>query len=143
MNIAWVIPCRYVEVHDNLATMVGAGIDTFWLPQEPRGVAVMFAVRITAMTDELGPDKQHTMVQRIRSPDDEVIHEMQAEWSAAAQGEVRHPEWLQGVSLATAAQFGAPVEGTYTVSHEVNGAEHPVPLHVVHDFPPGFQPPEQ
>ena len=30
MNVDWVIPCRYVEVHDNLGSMIGAGIDTFW-----------------------------------------------------------------------------------------------------------------
>jgi hypothetical protein len=28
LNIDWVIPCRYVEVHDNLGTIVGASIDT-------------------------------------------------------------------------------------------------------------------
>ena len=33
MNVDWVIPCRYVEVHDNLGTLVGAGIDTFWVPE--------------------------------------------------------------------------------------------------------------
>ena len=35
MNVDWVIPCRYVEVHDNLGSMIGAGIDTFWVPELP------------------------------------------------------------------------------------------------------------
>ena len=35
MKIDAVIPCRYVEVNDNLATIVGAGTDTFWISEEP------------------------------------------------------------------------------------------------------------
>jgi hypothetical protein len=141
LNIEWVIPCRFVEVHDNLATIVGAGIDTFWVPQEPRAIGVMFAIRVTALADELGPENPHTMVQRIRDPNDAVVHEMQAEFEAESQGEVRNPDWLQGLAMPVGAQFAVPVEGTYTVTHQVNGSEHALPLHVVHGFPPGFQPP--
>jgi hypothetical protein len=142
VNVEWVIPCRFVEVHDNLATIVGGGIDTFWVPQEPRVIGVMFAIRVTALVDELGPGQAHTMAERIRDPHGEVIHEMEAELGAVAQGEVPNPEWLQGISLAVGAQFPVAVEGTYMVTHKFDASEHSLPLHVVHGFPRGFQPPD-
>jgi hypothetical protein len=142
VNVDWVIPCRLVEVHDNLATIVGGGIDTFWMPNEPRVVAVMFAIRVTAMADELLPGNPHTMAERIRDPNGEVIHEIEGELGAVVQGEVLNPEWLQGIAIPAGAQFPADVEGTYTVTHVIDQSEHSVPLHVVHGFPPGFEPPD-
>lgn len=141
MNVEWVIPCRFVEVHDNLATIIGGGIDTWWLPQEPRVVAVMFAIRVTALAEEPGPDNPHTAVERIRAPNGEVIHEMSTEMGAVAVGDLLNPDWLQGIALAAGAQFPAPTEGTYTVTHKFDDSEHSLPLHVVHGFPPGFEPP--
>lgn len=141
MNIEWVIPCRFVEVHDNLATIVGGGIDHFWVPQEPRAIGVMFALRLTAMADELGPDQPHQMSERIRDPSGNVIHEIAGELGAVAQGDPLHPEWLQGLSLAVGAQFEVPVEGTYTVTHRFDTSEHSLPLHVHHTSPPGVEPP--
>ena len=32
MNIDWVIPARHTEIHDNLATIVGGGIDRQAVP---------------------------------------------------------------------------------------------------------------
>jgi hypothetical protein len=103
---------------------------------------VMFAIRCTAMADELGPDNPHTLLERVRDPNDQVVHEMQGEFQAAAEGDVRNPDWLQGLSLPAGAQFAVELEGTYTVTHQVDGAsEHSLPLHVSHNFPPGFEPP--
>ena len=45
MNVDWVIPCRYVEVHDNLGTIVGAGIDTYWIPELPTTMQVVLAIQ--------------------------------------------------------------------------------------------------
>src|SRR4051812_48778199 len=98
MNMEGGIPCRFVEGHDNLATIVGAGIDTFWLPQDPRVVGVMFALRVTAMADEL-EGSAHRMLERIRDPEGNVVHEMEGEFGAQAQGAVENPDWLQGISL--------------------------------------------
>ncbi|MDQ3647488.1 MAG: hypothetical protein M3433_02685 [Actinomycetota bacterium] len=141
MNIEWVIPCRFVEVHDNLATIVGAGIDTFWVPQDPRVVGLMFAIRVTALADELGEDQQHPIAERIRDPNGAVIQEIEGQFAAGLAGEVANPDWLQGIAVPAGAQFEAAVEGTYTVTHKFDDSEHSSPLHVVHGFPPGAAPP--
>lgn len=73
MNVDWLIPCRYVEVHDNLGTIVGAGIDTYWLPQLPTGLQVLIAVRLQGLPEELTPDTEHSITQIIAGPEGDVI----------------------------------------------------------------------
>ena len=73
MNVDWVIPCRYVEVHDNLGTLVGAGIDTFWVPELPAPLQLVCAIRLTATADELGSDHQHHSRTVVTGPDGEVV----------------------------------------------------------------------
>jgi hypothetical protein len=51
MNIAWVIPCRFVEIHDNLSTIIGGGIDTVLASSLPTEVQLMLAIRLHAMAD--------------------------------------------------------------------------------------------
>lgn len=140
MNIDWIIPCRFVEVHDNLATIVGGGIDNFWIPAEPRVVQVMFAIRLTAMPDELG-GQTHSMVNEIKGPGGAVIHRIEGELGAQSDGEILNPGWLQGLTLPAGAQFQADEEGTYTVTHRFDDSEHSLPIHVHHSMPPGAQMP--
>jgi hypothetical protein len=108
LNIDWVIPCRYVEVHDNLGTIVGAGIDTFWVPELPSPIQVLLAIRLLALADELDGEP-HVATTRIRSPLGEVISEVGGEISAGA--EAPNAEWLNGLMIAGVVQFEAAVEG--------------------------------
>ena len=55
MNIDWVIPCRFVEVHDNLATIIGAGIDTVWVPGVPHPVHSATRIDATGPAEEKYP----------------------------------------------------------------------------------------
>lgn len=141
MNIDWVIACRYAEVHDNLGTMVGAGIDTFWLRELPGPVQVMLAVRLLAMDEELGSDQQHVLVNRVRDPRGDTIGEARMEFAVEAQS--ARPEWLAGMLLTHVVRFEATEEGTYTVEYAVDAAEKSLPIHVVHGLPPGVELPEE
>jgi hypothetical protein len=94
LNIEWIIPCRYVEVHDNLGTIIGAGIDTFWVPELPAPIQVILAIRLLAVAEELDPDQQHTVTNRVRGPDGEVMNEATAEFSVGAESPSQ--EWLKG-----------------------------------------------
>lgn len=132
MNIDWVIPCRYVEVHDNLATIAGGGIDTFWIPELPGELQVMFALRLLATTEELS-EGEHIVRNRIRDPRGEQLAEMTLTLAIEAQS--ARPEWLAGMSLPIAIKFAVQEEGTYTVEFEVDNAEKALPLHVVHGTP--------
>jgi hypothetical protein len=136
MNIEWVIPCRYVEVHDNLATIVGAGIDTYWLHQGPGPLQVVLAVRALATPEELEAGDEHTITNLIRDPSGGQIGEMTGQLKI--QAEAQRPEWLVGLTLPMIVQFDALEEGTYTIEVGIDGASHALPIHVVHGLPPGF-----
>jgi hypothetical protein len=133
VNIAWVIPCRYAEVHDNLATIVGAGIDTFWPGQLPSEVRVTVVVRLLATADELGPGHEHTMRNVVRGPDGETVGlPREAKFQAGTAEEVSsaREHWLNGIELVTMAAFEASEQGTYTFELTVDDSTSSTPLHV-------------
>jgi hypothetical protein len=132
VNIDWVIPCRYVEVHDQLATIIGGGIDTFWMPNIPAPLQVMLAVRLAALADELD-GTEHKIVNRILDPHGDLIDE--SEIGLAISGEAARPEWLVGVPIPLLVQFEVAEEGTYTVELSVDDASASLPLHVVYGVP--------
>jgi hypothetical protein len=140
MKIDWVIPCRYVEVHDNLATIVGAGGDRFVLSEEPWVLEIMLAIRVTALVEELGPDNLYPVENKIRDPEGNAIHEEEGSFSATARGDIHDPTWLQGVFIATQVKFPAEVEGTYTIAHVFGNSEHLLPLHISHAAATGAEP---
>jgi hypothetical protein len=142
VNLEWVIPCRYVEVHDNLGTMVGAGIDTWWLQELPTTINVLLAVRLLAMAEELSEDVQHTAVNRVRNPEGEIVSEVGGEF-AMGGGEAASPDWLTGIMVTTFVQVEVTEEGTYTIEHEVDGSTRSLPIHIVHGPPPGMEIPEE
>lgn len=137
MNIDWVIPCRYAEVHDNLGTIVGAGIDTWWVPQFPAVIQVAVAVRLLAMADELGEDHEHTVRNIISGPSGQVLSDLTSGFAAA--GPDYRTEWLNGLMLMTVIQFEAAEEGTYTFEHVVDESSKSIPLHIAAGPPPGGQ----
>lgn len=143
MNIDWVIPCRYVEVHDNLGTIIGAGIDTYWVPEFPAPIQVLLAVRLLAMAEEIeqGEKQKHAMTNRVRDPRGDVLSEMGGKFSVSAVA--TNPDWLTGIMAATAIQFEAAEEGTYTIDHLVDNASASLPIHVVEGLPPGVTPPDE
>src|SRR4249920_3607285 len=105
MKIEWVIPCRYVEIRDNIATIVGAGGDSFVVTEEPWTIEIMLAIRISALVEELGPDKVYSVENNIRDPNGKVIQEEVGSFSAMARGELVDANWLQGVWVPAEAKF--------------------------------------
>jgi hypothetical protein len=138
MNIDWVIPCRFVEVHDNLATIIGAGIDTFWLPEIPSPVQVILVARLLGTVDELDPSIMHTITNRVFDPRGDLHNEESIE--LAVGGTSASPDWLVGISLPFACRFEAAEQGTYTIEVSVDDASKSLPIHVVHGLPPGMSP---
>ncbi len=134
MNIDWVIPCQYGEIHDNLATIIGAGIDTWWVPQFPAPIQVVVAVRLLATAGELGEEINHTVRNVIRDPEGATLSDLSSDFKADA-GEPRE-EWLNGIAVMTVIQFEAPQPGTYTFEHIVDGSGAQVPLHIAPGPPP-------
>lgn len=128
MQVEWIIPCRYVEVHDNLGTIVGAGIDTLWVEAFPAQIQVAIAIRLTAAPDELGEDIPHSTRNVLRGPGGDVIGELEGEVTIA--GEAARPDWLVGIIQPTQLGFEAPEEGTYSFEFFIDQASLAIPIHV-------------
>jgi hypothetical protein len=142
LNIDWIILCRYAEVHDNLATIAGGGIDTWWLPELPAPVQVAVAVRLLATAEELGPDCDHTTRNIIRGPDGGTLSDLSSTFKAGTKEEAgaARLEWLTGIALVAVIRFAPGEAGTYTFEHMVDGSSKSVPLHIVHGLPAGTEP---
>ena len=130
MNVDWIIPCRYVEVHDNLATMIGAGIDTLTPPDLPAGVQLVTAVRLTGLPAELEAGLKHTSRTVVRGPDGEVVSEAEGEFEVEGEGSPDQRDWLQGFVVNLAVAFEAAEPGTYMVEHTVDASSATVAIHV-------------
>jgi Family of unknown function (DUF6941) len=140
VNLDWVIPCRYVEVHNNLGTIVGAGVDTFWVRELPATVQVVLAIRLLAMADEIGEDVKHSATNRVRNPNGDLVSEVGGEFTVA--GENAHQDWLTGIMVTGVVQLEVTEAGTYTLEAEVDGSTESLPIHIVHGPPPGVDWPE-
>ncbi len=131
MIVDWIIPCRYVEIHENLATMIGAGIDTLTPPTLPAGVQVTTAVRLTGLPAELEAGLKHTTRTVVRGPDGEIVSEVAGEFEVEGHGPPpdKH-DWLQGFVVNLAVAFEATVPGTYKIEHFVDASSAVVAMHV-------------
>lgn len=141
MHIDWVIPCRYAEVHDNLGTIVGAGIDRYWWPELPAQMQVVLALRFSGLPEEI--PGEHDLVNIVRGPGGEEIARAEGRLAfGELQGDAR-PDYLQGIQLQSVVIFEATEEGTYSVEFELDKVStYVVPLHVIHGPPPGVEIPE-
>ena len=142
MNIDWIIPCRYAEVHDNLATIIGAGVDTWWVPAFPAPIQVLIAVRLLATRDELGPEHDHTVRNIVRDTSGNQLSDLQHTFQAGLPDEVAaaRADWLTGIEVVTVVQFEASEPGAYGFEHIVDGSSKSVPLHVLLAPPAGGAP---
>lgn len=123
-------------MHDNLGTIVGAGVDTFTVQQLPAPVQLVLAVRLLALAEELDGEP-HVTISRVRDPSGDLMSEVPGEIGFAAPE--AQQEWLNGIMLPSVVQFEAPVEGTYMIEHSVDGSSNELPIHIVLGEPPGVE----
>jgi hypothetical protein len=141
LRVDWGIACRYAEVNDNLATIVGAGIDHLYVPALPAPVQVVVAVRLVAALDELGADKTHQVSCVVRAPDLSEVGGLSGGLEIPVPEGARE-DWLLGIHIPLAVRFEAPGEGAYTIEIKVGGADpYQLPIHVATVPPPGVPPP--
>lgn len=134
MRIEYVIPCKYAEVNDALATIIGAGIDTTQVPGFPSRVQLMLAIRVLG-TDEEMPGEHRIQCSVRDSNGNPVGEELDAELTLpGANIPGGHPAgegWLQNLMLALGVAFEAPAAGAYTIHVMFDDAEYPVPVYIV------------
>lgn len=141
MLVGWVIPCRYVEVNGNLATIVGGGIDRLWVPEVPprAPVQVLCAARIVAEHDEIAPPgeegPQHTLACRVYSPSMALVSDLPQPFGISGTFE---PAIQPAVILPIGVVFRPEEEGQYTIEIAVDDRGFSVPLTVRVGQPPAL-----
>jgi hypothetical protein len=131
VRVDWAIPCRYVEVHDNQATIVGAGVDLHTVPQLPMPLQVLFAVHMVGPPFEDQHEAQeHTLACRIFGPDGQLAGELTGKMQVG--GEQQIAGWAVHMTIPMAIVFEARAAGSYGVEFQVDDVEPlRVPIHVV------------
>ena len=119
MRVEWAVISRYAESSGGLATLVGAGIDTYHVADLPADLAVPLTIQLKAHQSEM-PGSHEV---RIRILDD-GMEQVGEDAALAFEGELNPglPEgWEAGALFTVVSRFTAEREGPYTISIEVDG----------------------
>jgi hypothetical protein len=140
VRVGWAIPCRYVEVNNNLATIVGGGVDRVWVPEVPPPVPVQLlcAVRIVAGHEELDPPEreqpEHELVSRVHGPSMELVSELRQPFGIGGEGV--DPTVEPAVIIPIGVVFQPETEGQHTLEIAVDDRGFSFPLTIVVGPPP-------
>jgi hypothetical protein len=127
MKIGWLVPCRYVEVTNSLATIVGAGIDQIAVAElpVPEPLQVTCAMRVVAEHHELDDGQEHLLTCRVYDPQMEVSSEEVIPLEMHGSGE---EPVLPALILPMAVTFAPQEEGQHTIEVELDGSRQMVPM---------------
>lgn len=129
MRIDWAIPCRYVEVHGDGATIVGAGADVFVVPQIPTPIQILFAVRFVGPPDEVS-GQQHSLACRLFDPGGTALGEQSGQMATDVNQIV--PGYLAELTVPMGVVLNVDQHGTYHVEFSIDDDDTVrVPIHVV------------
>jgi hypothetical protein len=122
MNFEWVIACKFAEVHrgEDLATIVGAGIEELRLPELPTDASMRFALSVIITPEDVG--QPATVILSVRGPDLEPVFTTERPFLATRQP---HPleGWTGRHMLTADLTFAVRAYGTYSVSFTVKGGD--------------------
>lgn len=121
MRVDWATLARYAESSGGLATLVGAGIDTYYPPELPAPIVLPLTVQLRGGQDEMV--HPHQISFRILDADLEQVGE---EGTLGFQSEPNpniEEGWEAGVLLTVVSQFVAEHEGPYSIEIAIDG-EH-------------------
>jgi hypothetical protein len=136
VRVDWATPCRYAEVHDNLATIVGGGIDHLWPPSLPAPIGVFMAIRLIFLPEEVAGQGQFQLRVAAMAPDGSLLNQVEGQINIGGPRVVPDPTEFQGLHVPMAVQFMAQTEGRYQLDITVDGHTYSVGLHVAAGPPP-------
>jgi hypothetical protein len=131
MRVDWVILCRYCEIGEGGATIVGGGIDAMTVPVVPAPVQVMVAVRLVGQEGEVQGTMQHRITANVLNPAMEQITPPFEATFTAQRGPQHPPGWEASAIIPMMHRFLAETEGAYTINIAVDGKSQTVTF-VVH-----------
>ncbi len=121
MRVDWATLSRYAESSGGLATMVGAGIDTYYPPELPAPIVLPLTVQLRGSQEEMV--QQHQISFRIL---DAQLDQVGEEGTLGFQSEPNpniEEGWEAGILLTVVSQFVAESEGPYSIEIAIDG-EH-------------------
>jgi hypothetical protein len=120
MRIDWALPCRYAETReDGTATLVGATLDSIWLPDLPGEVDVHLVVRVAAPPDEF--EEPHRLEVRVVTPDRSEQQGLQVEFGPLDRPALLHPGMEGGLTVVTQLGWQAEEYGLSTLELYLDG----------------------
>lgn len=130
MRIGWAIPCKYLEVHDGLGTLIGAGANHYAVAEFPTTLSVWVAVQVHGHRSEVEAD--HGLAIQPLGPDMEPCGApLDMGFRFPAQRAPNEPEgWEVGALIPTLITFVAEDRGTYTLQLNIDDKTTTVPLYV-------------
>lgn len=121
MRIAWAIPCRYVEVNDGLATIVGGGANIYRIPADalPAPIAVTVAAQLAGTEDEV--DHRHHLRGQILGPDMQPTGDpLDVPDLNFPAGDHKPPGWEATIVIPLVMQWLVEQPGTYTLEFSID-----------------------
>jgi len=119
MRVEWAVISRYAESTGGLATLVGAGIDTYHVAELPTELVVPLTIQLKAHQAEM--TGAHEV--RIRILDDSM-EQLGEDATLSFEGELNPglPEgWEAGALFTVLNRVTVERDGPYTISIEVDG----------------------
>lgn len=113
-----------------MSNILGAGIDTTFVPELPRPIGVMISLRAVGSVDEM-VGEMVSLHCHVEAPDGtlagfEVDHEV-----GPLEAPQARQDWPFAVVFAFGVQWQAETEGTHMIHLRVNDQYDALPMHVV------------
>ena len=121
MRVDWATLARYAESSGGLATLVGAGIDTYYPPELPAPIVLPLTVQLRGGQEEM--TQPHQITFRIL---DANLDQVGEEGTLGFQSEPNpniEEGWEAGILLTVVSQFVAEQEGPYSIEIAID-SEH-------------------
>jgi len=133
MRIGWAIPCKFLEVHDGLGTLIGAGANHYGLSEFPTTLNVWIAIQVHGHRTEV--DADHSLVIQPLGPDMEPCAQaLDLGFRFPVERAPNEPDgWEVGALIPTLISFEAENQGTYTLQLTLDDKTTTIPLYVRDD----------
>jgi hypothetical protein len=116
LRVDWAVPCRYAEAStDGTATIVGAGIDSFWPGEVPSDIGLFLMIRIVGPQDEF--EEEHRLEVRLVTPESDEQQILEARFQAppGTRNPLAVPGMETGMLVPAGIAFRAEDYGFHTL----------------------------
>jgi hypothetical protein len=129
LRVDWAILCRYVEVINGLATIVGGGIDRYGPMPLPQPLVITAAVRLVGLPDMADHTIEVQVLDPLLAPVGQPVPP--ATFKMQAPGPDHPPGWEANVLVPMIVNIEVADAGTYTLDIKVDGHSHTHPFRVL------------